>query len=129
MFRLPRTKKNSCCLLMCKECNTLLIWGTHLCHSLGQDIILFILQSVYVPFRGIIHSSRIKNRQDIFTDPIPFVLFPKICLLVWWHLTLTPLSTIFQLYRGGQFYWWTKPEDPAKTTDLSQVTDNANFIT
>ena len=29
---------------------------------------------------------------------------------------LTPLSTIFQLYRGSQFYRWRKPEYPEKTT-------------
>ena len=44
---------------------------------------------------------------------------------VWFcfFLCLTPLSSVSVLYRGVQFYWWRKSENPEKTTDLSQVTD------
>jgi hypothetical protein len=47
-------------------------------------------------------------------------------ILVYW--CITTLSTTFQLFRGGQFYWWRKLEYPVKTINLSQVIDKHYHI-
>ena len=41
---------------------------------------------------------------------------------------LTPLSTIFQLYRGSQFYRWRIPEYPDKIIYLSQIIVNKYML-
>ena len=40
-----------------------------------------------------------------------------------WFWCLTPLSTIFHLYRAGQFRWRRKPQYMKKATDMPQITD------
>jgi len=46
-------------------------------------------------------------------------------LVLWWF---TPFLTIFQLYRGSQFYWLRKLEYMEKSTDLPQVPDKLYHI-
>jgi hypothetical protein len=59
-----------------------------------------------------------------FTFPqVEIELITLVVIGLVWFMVFMPLSKIFQLYHGDQFYCWRKPEYPEKTIDLPQVTD------
>ena len=89
------------------------------------QILITPLVSSNSPFKS--WSNRHQtNPVDLCVNQKDIVLTKTRLGVVLW--CLTPIAAIFQLYRGGQFYSWKKPEYREKTIDMPYVTDKFYHI-
>ena len=106
-------------------------------HSTKQDLLVFYRYSYNIAQSNgswLINRLMLIISDQYFSFINDCKLVCKWCswmcamVLLCFYGFVTPLSTIFQLYHGGQIYWWGKPDNAEKTTDLPRVTDKIDHI-
>ena len=104
--------------------------------NINKDILAFYWLRFVMWFYFIFHGMTTKSSKEVIIYHVILhwpVDIDRLKKLKWWPINpvsieiwdsiqlLHFIEYFSQLCRGGQLYWWRKPEDPEKTTDLSQV--------
>jgi hypothetical protein len=91
-----------------KETTFVTSWTNNVSYQHFSNFILFLQRGIGLgseePLWSWSYASWIYN----------YICNPRSVWLVLVLLCLTSHSTIFHLYRGGQFYWWRKPRVPGE---------------
>ena len=109
------------------------ISGRYQCQYGKCHVIIHIFSGIRVTRSLVLCVCFVDRCLSFFSRPLCCLFFDLRILIIIPLVSsnssiITPLSTIFQLYRGGQFFWWRKTGVSVKTTDLSKVTDKFYHI-